>query len=47
MALQAGFPAEHIHFHGNAKPRAELEQALEAGVGKIMVDFLRAQTLAR
>jgi diaminopimelate decarboxylase len=26
--------------HGNAKPRAELEQALAAGVGKIVVDTL-------
>src|SRR5690242_5259579 len=32
VALRAGFPAEHIHLHGNAKPRAELEQALAAGV---------------
>jgi diaminopimelate decarboxylase len=40
VALRAGFPAEHIHLHGNAKPRAELEQALAAGVGKIVVDTL-------
>ena len=40
VALQAGFPAHHIHLHGNAKPRAELEQALAAGVGRIMVDTL-------
>jgi diaminopimelate decarboxylase len=40
VALRAGFPAEHIHLHGNAKPRAELEQALAAGIGKIVVDTL-------
>lgn len=40
VALHAGFPAEHIHLHGNAKPRLELEQALAAGVGKIVVDTL-------
>ncbi|HEU5098278.1 MAG TPA: diaminopimelate decarboxylase [Roseiflexaceae bacterium] len=38
VALRAGFPAERIHLHGNAKTRAELEQALMAGVGKIVVD---------
>jgi diaminopimelate decarboxylase len=40
VALRAGFPADRIHLHGNAKPRAELEQALAAGVGKIVVDTL-------
>jgi diaminopimelate decarboxylase len=40
VALRAGFPAERIHLHGNAKPRAELEQALAAGVGNIVVDTL-------
>src|SRR5262249_59359337 len=25
VALRAGFPADRIHLHGNAKPRAELE----------------------
>ena len=40
VALRAGVPAEQIHLHGNAKPRAELEQALAAGVGKIMADTL-------
>ncbi len=40
VALHAGFPAQQIHLHGNAKPRAELQQALAAGVGKIMVDSL-------
>jgi diaminopimelate decarboxylase len=40
VALRAGFPAERIHMHGNAKPRAELEQGLDAGVGRIVVDTL-------
>ncbi len=40
VALRAGFPAGRIHLHGNAKPRAELEQALEVGIGKIVADSL-------
>src|SRR5262245_14440916 len=40
IALRAGFPAGRIHMHGNAKPRAELEQALAANIGKIVVDNL-------
>ena len=40
VALKAGFPVQQIHLHGNAKPRAELEQALAASVGKIMVNSL-------
>ncbi len=38
VALQAGFPAERIHFHGNNKSPDELAQALEAGIGRIVVD---------
>ncbi|BCU81688.1 diaminopimelate decarboxylase [Polycladomyces abyssicola] len=37
-ALQAGFPPEHIHFHGNNKTPFELEMALEAGIGLFIVD---------
>ncbi|HPF43764.1 MAG TPA: diaminopimelate decarboxylase [Syntrophomonadaceae bacterium] len=37
-ALQAGFPADRIYFHGNNKSREELNMALEAGVGRIVVD---------
>ncbi len=37
-ALQAGFPAEHIYFHGNNKTEDELVLALESGVGRIIVD---------
>ena len=40
VALRAGVPAERIHLHGNAKPRAELVAALDAGVGKIVADTL-------
>lgn len=38
VARQAGFPAEHIHFHGNNKTLAELSMALDEGVGRIVVD---------
>ena len=37
-ALKAGFPAEKISFHGNNKSIAELEFAIKAGVGVIIVD---------
>jgi diaminopimelate decarboxylase len=40
LALNAGFPAERIVMHGNAKSEAELAMALEAGVGLIVVDNL-------
>jgi diaminopimelate decarboxylase len=40
LALRAGMPPARIGFHGNNKSVAELEQALEAGVGKIVVDSL-------
>jgi diaminopimelate decarboxylase len=37
-ALRAEVPAELIAFHGNNKSVAELEQALDAGVGRVVVD---------
>lgn len=37
-AVRAGFPPERVHFHGNNKTPAELEQALALGVGRIVVD---------
>ncbi len=37
-ALQAGFPAEKIYFHGSNKTEDELAMALESGVGRIVVD---------
>jgi diaminopimelate decarboxylase len=46
VALQAGFPPERIHFHGNNKSREELAQALAAGIGRIVVDnFHELETL--
>ncbi len=38
VALQAGFPAARIVFHGNNKSSEELRTALAAGVGRIVVD---------
>src|SRR3954452_24704125 len=38
VALAAGFPAERMGFHGNNKSVRELERAVEAGVGRIIVD---------
>ncbi|GAB2600783.1 diaminopimelate decarboxylase [Streptomyces capparidis] len=37
-ALSAGMPADRIAFHGNNKSVAELERAVAAGVGRIVVD---------
>ena len=37
-ALQAGFPVEKIHFHGNNKTLDELEMALSAQIGCYVVD---------
>lgn len=41
LALWAGFPAERIHLHGNNKALGELELALEAGIGAIVIDNFR------
>src|SRR5581483_11649650 len=38
VALSAGFPAARVHFHGNNKGEGELREALDAGVGRIIVD---------
>lgn len=40
VALAGGMPAERIGFHGNNKTLAELAQAVDAGVGRIIVDSL-------
>jgi diaminopimelate decarboxylase len=40
MALHAGFPAEKIVVHGNAKDAREIGEALDAMVGLIVVDSL-------
>jgi diaminopimelate decarboxylase len=37
-ALSADFPPERLVFHGNNKSIEELEMALEAGVGRIVID---------
>lgn len=37
-AVQAGFPADKIYFHGNNKTEDELRFALKSGVGRIVVD---------
>jgi len=48
LALAAGFAPQRIHLHGNNKSDAELEQALEAGVGHVIVDsFDELDRLAR
>lgn len=38
VALRAGFPAERMGLHGNNKSTSELAAALDAGVGRIIVD---------
>ncbi|MEU5610177.1 diaminopimelate decarboxylase [Streptomyces sparsogenes] len=37
-ALAAGMPAERIALHGNNKSEAEIRRAVEAGVGRIVLD---------
>jgi len=38
IAMKAGFSPEKIYLHGNNKSRAELELALDSGVGRIVAD---------
>ena len=38
VALGAGFPAGRIYFHGNNKSEQELREAIEAGVGRVVID---------
>lgn len=38
LAMRAGFDPARIYLHGNAKSTAELEQALDAGVGHVVLD---------
>jgi diaminopimelate decarboxylase len=40
LALNAGFDPAKVHLHGNAKSEAELQMALDAGIGDIVVDNL-------
>jgi diaminopimelate decarboxylase len=45
-ALQAGFPVQRIHFHGNNKTPQEIELALDADIGCFVVDnFAEMQLL--
>ena len=39
-AVEAGFPAERMFFHGNNKTAEEIAYALEVGVGRLVVDNL-------
>lgn len=39
-ALKAGFPPEKIYMHGNNKTSHEIEMAVKAGIGRIVVDNL-------
>jgi diaminopimelate decarboxylase len=41
VALAAGMPPERIGLHGNNKSVAELARALDAGVGRIVLDSLQ------
>ena len=38
VALEGGMPAERITFHGNSKSAGELQMAIDAGVGAIVID---------
>jgi diaminopimelate decarboxylase len=38
VALAAGFPASRCHFHGNNKSEDELREAIDAGIGRVIVD---------
>ncbi|MGH8914080.1 MAG: diaminopimelate decarboxylase [Acidimicrobiia bacterium] len=40
VALASGVPADRLVFHGNNKSANELRQALDAGVGRIVVDSM-------
>ena len=43
MAVRAGCEPARIHLHGNNKTRAELELAIEVGVGHVIVHAQRAE----
>jgi diaminopimelate decarboxylase len=38
VALAAGFPAARCYFHGNNKGEEELREAIDAGIGRVIVD---------
>jgi diaminopimelate decarboxylase len=41
VAVHAGFPGDRMLLHGNNKSEAELSAALDAGVGRVVVDSLQ------
>ena len=48
VALAAKFPADRIEFHGNNKSESEIEMAINAGVGTIVIDsFLEIDRVAK
>jgi len=48
VALRAGVDPSRILFHGNNKSVAELERAIEVGVGRIVIDsFIEIERLAK
>ncbi|NEU30863.1 diaminopimelate decarboxylase [bacterium LRH843] len=47
-AIEAGFPMNRIHFHGNNKSIAELEMAVDSRIGCVVVDnFYELRELSR
>ena len=38
VAMAGDVPLDHVYFHGNNKSPAELEEAVSAGIGRIVVD---------
>jgi diaminopimelate decarboxylase len=48
VALAANFPTNRIEFHGNNKSVAEIEMAVSAGVGTIVIDsFIEIERIAQ
>ena len=48
VVRQAGFPLEKVYFHGNNKTPQELSEALEQGIGRVVVDsFYELELLNR
>lgn len=45
IARMAGFPLDQVYFHGNNKSAAELRQAIEWGIGRIVVDNFHELTM--
>jgi len=38
IAMSVNFPPERIHFHGNNKSEEELREALDYGIGRVIID---------